>query len=125
MWFSAIKVSRSTLATHIFKNRNKKTKMLMADAQIAAMLIKMANGQAEYQGKLLEARQSDWKDEFILLLLNGPNFALLSWAVFSAMTRVQLWKRCNCSLNTFQQLPILVPNNFCRCHSICIRIKSN
>ena len=36
--------------------------MAMADAQ-HMHASKMARGE-EYQGKLLEARQSDWKDEF-------------------------------------------------------------
>ena len=35
----------------------------MADAQ-HHHAVKMAKGDIEYQGKLLEARQSDWKDEF-------------------------------------------------------------
>jgi uncharacterized ion transporter superfamily protein YfcC len=55
---------------------------------------KMAQGQIEYQGKLLESRQSDWKDEFILLLLSAP-IVLLAWAVFSddptAMDKMQLF----------------------------------
>ena len=54
----------------------------------------MAKGQIDYQGKLLEARQSDWKDEFILLLLSAP-IVLLAWAVFSddptAMDKMQLF----------------------------------
>ena len=95
MWFGAIKLAVQA-GSHIFKNRQK-TKMLMADAQMRHAE-KMANGEAEYQGKLLEARQSDWKDEFILILLSAP-IALLSWAVFS--DDPQLWKRCNYSLNTF------------------------
>ena len=37
--------------------------MKMADAQLMHA-DKMARGESEYQGKLLEARQSDWKDEF-------------------------------------------------------------
>ena len=40
-----------------------------------------ARGELEYNGKLLEARQSDWKDEFILLLLSAP-ILLLAWEVF-------------------------------------------
>lgn len=43
---------------------------------------KMARGESEYQGKLLEARQSDWKDEFILLLLSVP-IVMLGFAVWS------------------------------------------
>jgi hypothetical protein len=99
MWFSALKLAAKAGA-HVYQNRQK-TKMLMADAQMRHAE-KMANGQAEYQGKLLEARQSDWKDEFILLLLSAP-IALLSWAVFSddpaAMEKMQLF------FEYFSQLP--------------------
>ena len=99
MWFSALKLAAKAGA-HVYQNRQK-TKMLMADAQMRHAE-KMANGQAEYQGKLLEARQSDWKDEFILVLLSAP-IALLSWAVFSddpaAMEKMQLF------FEYFSQLP--------------------
>ena len=43
---------------------------------------KMSTGELEYSGKLLEARQSDWKDEFILLLLSVP-IVMLGWSVWS------------------------------------------
>jgi uncharacterized protein YbaP (TraB family) len=79
VWLSAIKLAVQA-GSHIYKNKQK-TKMLMADAQMNHAQ-KMANGQAEYQGKLLESRNSDWKDEFILLLLSAP-IVMLSWAVFS------------------------------------------
>ena len=55
--------------------------MKMADAQLAAA-DKMAKGETEYQGKLLEARQSDWKDEFVLLVLTAP-ILVIAWGVFS------------------------------------------
>ena len=42
----------------------------------------MARGESEYQGKLLEARQSDWKDEFVLLVLTAP-ILVIAWGVFS------------------------------------------
>ena len=29
--------------------------------------------EGEYQGKLLEARQSDWKDEFVFARINGAD----------------------------------------------------
>ena len=94
---------------------------MSGDGKVTKKDILMARGEAEYQGKLLEARQSDWKDEFILILLSAP-IALLSWAVFSddpaAMEKMKLFFE-------FFSATILVPNNFCRCHSICIRIKSN
>ena len=99
MWLSAIKLAAQA-GTHIFKKRQE-TKMLMADAQMMHAR-KMAQGEEAYQGKLLEARQSDWKDEFILILLSAP-IALLSWAVFSddpsAMEKMKLF------FEYFSQLP--------------------
>ena len=86
--------------THIFKQRQQ-TKMLMADAQMNHAA-KMAKGEAEYAGKLLEARQSDWKDEFVLLILSAP-IVILAWAVISddptAMDKVKLF------FEYFSQLP--------------------
>ena len=69
MWFSAIKLAINT-GSHIYKKRQE-TKMRMADAQ-AAHAEKMAKGELEYSGKLLEARQSDYKDEAILIILTLP-----------------------------------------------------
>jgi len=79
MWFSAIKLAAQA-GSHIFKNRQK-TKMLMADAQMRHAE-KMARGEEAYQGKLLESRNSDWKDEFILLLLSLP-ILMLGFSVWS------------------------------------------
>ncbi len=91
MWLSAIKLAAQA-GSHIYKNRQK-TKMLMADAQMRHAQ-KMASGEAEYQGKLLEARQSDWKDEFVLVILTIP-ILVLAWAVLSddpaAMDKVKLF----------------------------------
>ena len=55
--------------------------MLMADAQ-NMHAAKMAKGETEYQGKLLEARQSDWKDEFVLVVLTLP-ILVIAYGVFS------------------------------------------
>ena len=67
--------------------------MAMADAQHMHAK-RMADGQEAYQGKLLEARQSDWKDEAVLLILSAP-IAVLAWAVVSddpnAMDKVKLF----------------------------------
>ena len=79
MWLSAIKLAVQA-GSHIYKNKQK-TKMLMADAQMHHAE-KMANGQAEYQGKLLESRNTDWKDEFILVLLSLP-ICMLAFSVWS------------------------------------------
>ena len=79
MWLSAIKLAVQA-GSHIYKNKQK-TKMLMADAQMNHAQ-KMAEGKEEYQGKLLESRNSDWKDEFILILLSLP-ILMLGFSVWS------------------------------------------
>ena len=99
MWLSAIKLALQA-GSHIYKNKQK-TKMLMADAQMNHAQ-KMASGEAEYQGKLLQSRDSDWKDEFILLLLALP-IVMLGFAVWSDdpthMEKMQLF------FEYFSQLP--------------------
>ena len=55
--------------------------MMMANAQ-AKHAEKMASGELEYSGKLLEARQSDWKDEFVLVVLTLP-ILVIAYGVFS------------------------------------------
>ena len=91
MWFSALKLGVNA-ASHIYKKRQE-TKMAMADAQ-HMHASKMAKGESEYQGKLLEARQSDWKDEFVLIILSAP-ILILAWAVVSedptAMDKMKLF----------------------------------
>jgi len=109
MWLSAVKLAVQA-GSHIFKQKQQ-TKMLMADAQMRHAE-KMASGEAEYQGKLLEARQSDWKDEFVLIILTIP-ILVLAWAVLSddpaAMDKVQLFFKYFSELPTwFTNLWILV-----------------
>ena len=79
MWLSAIKLAVNA-GSHIYKKKQE-TKMRMADAQ-AAHAEKMAKGELEYSGKLLEARQSDWKDEFVLIVLTLP-ILVIAYGVFS------------------------------------------
>ena len=99
VWFSALKLGLNA-ATHIYKKKQE-TKMAMADAQ-HMHAAKMARGESEYQGKLLEARQSDWKDEAVLIILSLP-VLVLAWAVISddptAMDKVKLF------FDMFSQLP--------------------
>ena len=63
------KISRFC-CSKIYANRQR-TKMAMSDAQLMHAE-KMACGEEQYQGKLLEARQSDWKDEAVLIILVCP-----------------------------------------------------
>ena len=99
MWFSAIKLALNA-GTHIYKKKQE-TKMAMADAQ-HMHAARMASGEEQYQGKLLEARQSDWKDEAVLIILSMP-IVVLAWAVISddpaAMDKVKLF------FEMFSELP--------------------
>ena len=79
MWLNLLGMGLKTGA-HLYSNRQK-TKQAMSDAQLMHAQ-KMARGEEAYQGKLLEARQSDWKDEFILILLSIP-IVMLGWSVWS------------------------------------------
>ena len=98
-WFNLLGMAVKTGA-HIYSNRQK-TKQAMSDAQLMHAQ-KMAAGEEAYQGKLLEARQSDYKDEFILLILSAP-VLVLAWAVLSddpsSMDKVKLF------FEYFSQLP--------------------
>ena len=90
-WFGLAKIALQA-GTHIFKKRQE-TKMAMADAQ-HMHASKMARGEEQYQGKLLEARQSDWKDEAVLIILSAP-IAILAYGVISddpaAMTKINIF----------------------------------
>jgi len=99
MWLSAIKLAMST-GSKIYANRQR-TKQAMSDAQLMHAE-KMARGEEAYQGKLLESRQSDWKDEAVLIILSLP-VVILAWAVVSddpsAMDKVKLF------FEMFSELP--------------------
>ena len=79
MWFSLAKLALSTGAK-VYTNKQKQKEAMSQAALLTAE--KMARGESEYQGKLLEARQADYKDEFVLLILSAP-IIILAWGVFS------------------------------------------
>jgi uncharacterized ion transporter superfamily protein YfcC len=91
MWFSAIKLALNA-GSHIYKKRQE-TKMAMADAQYMHAQ-KMARGEETYQGKLLEARQNDYKDEVVLAILTLP-IIVLAYGVWSndpaAMDKINIF----------------------------------
>ena len=90
-WFGLAKIALQA-GTHIFKKRQE-TKMAMADAQ-HMLASRMAKGEESYQGKLLEARQSDWKDEAVLAILTLP-IIVLAYGVWSedpaAMEKINIF----------------------------------
>ena len=99
MWFSALKLGLNA-ASHIYKKRQE-TKMAMADAQHMHEA-KMAKGETEYQGKLLEARQNDYKDEVVLIILTLP-ILVLAYGVFS--DDAEAMEKINLFFEHFQNLP--------------------
>ena len=107
--FGALKLALNA-GSHIYKKRQE-TKMAMADAQ-HMHAVKMARGEEAYQGKLLEARQNDYKDEVVLAILTLP-ILVLAWGVWSddpaAMEKIKIFFEHFAALPTwFTSLWILV-----------------
>ena len=100
MWFSLARLALKT-GSHIYQNRQK-TKAAMSDAALLHAE-RMARGEESYQGKLLEARQNDLKDEIVLVIISAP-IIVLAWGVFSddpaMMQKIELF------FHHFGSLPI-------------------
>ena len=79
MWFSAIKLAVSA-GSKIYANRQK-AKIAMSDAQVLHAE-RQARGEEAYQGKLLESRDKDIKDEVVLCILTLP-ILVLAYGVWS------------------------------------------
>ena len=79
MWFGLAKIALQA-GGKIYSNRQK-TKMAMSDARLMHAE-KMARGEETYQGKLLESRDNDYKDEIVLAILTLP-IIILAWGVWS------------------------------------------
>ena len=99
MWFSALKLAINA-GSKIYANKQK-AKVAMSDAQLLHAE-RQARGEEAYQGKLLEARQSDWKDEAVLVILTLP-ILVIAWGVFSddpeASAKIKMF------FEQFQELP--------------------
>ena len=78
MWFSLARMALKT-GSHIYQNRQK-TKAAMSDAALMHAE-RMARGEETYQGKLLESRDNDYKDEIVLIIISAP-IVVLAWGVF-------------------------------------------
>ena len=91
MWFGLAKMALQA-GGKIYANRQR-TKIAMSDAQLMHAQ-RMASGEESYQGKLLEARQNDYKDEIVLAILTLP-IIVLAWAVWTddpqAMVKINIF----------------------------------
>jgi hypothetical protein len=79
VWLNLLTMAFKTGAD-VYAN-NQRTKKAISDAKLQTAL-RMASGEIEYQGTILENQKSDWKDEFILILLSVP-IVMLGFAVWS------------------------------------------
>ena len=90
-WFGLAKMALQAGAK-VYANKQR-TKMAMSDAQLMHAE-RQARGEESYQGKLLEARQTDYKDEFVLVIISAP-IIVLAWGVFSEdpemMAKIELF----------------------------------
>ena len=104
MWLSAIKLVVSA-GSKIYANKQR-AKVAMSDAQLLHAE-RQARGEEAYQGKLLEARQTDYKDEVILAILTLP-ILVLAYGVWSedpaAMDKIKIF------FEHFQSLPTWFTN---------------
>ena len=90
-WFGLARIALQAGAK-IYSNRQR-TKMAMSDAQLMHAS-KMARGEETYQGKLLESRDNDYKDEIVLAILTLP-IIVLAYGVWSndpaAMDKINIF----------------------------------
>ena len=91
MWFGLAKMALQAGAK-VYSNKQR-TKMAMSDAALLHAE-RMARGEESYQGKLLESRDNDFKDEIVLVIISAP-IIVLAWGVFSdepeMMAKIELF----------------------------------
>ena len=100
MWFGLAKMALKTGA-HVYSNRQR-TKAAMSDAALMHAE-RMARGEESYQGKLLEARENDYKDEIVLIIISAP-IIVLAWGVFS--DDALMMEKINLFFHHFGALPL-------------------
>ena len=70
----------------VYSNKQK-AKIALSQAELLTAE-KMAKGEIEYTGKVLESHKGDFKDEFVLILISIP-ILLLAYAVFTDDPNIQ------------------------------------
>ena len=99
-WFGLAKIALQA-GSKLYTNRQR-TKMAMSDARLMHAE-KMARGEETYQGKLLESRDNDFKDEIVLIIISAP-IIVLAWGVFS--DDAQMMEKVELFFHHFGSLPL-------------------
>jgi len=99
MWFNLLGMAVKTGAK-LYSDKQK-TKEAMSTARLL-QAEKMASGEVEYSGKILESHKNDLKDEFVLVLISIP-IILLAWSVFSDDPEIH--KKVQLFFDHFNNLP--------------------
>ena len=99
MWFNLLGMAVKTGAK-LYTDKQK-TKQAMSTARLL-QAEKMATGEVEYSGKILESHKGDFKDEFVLVLIS-IQIILLAWSVFSDDPEIH--KKVQLFFDHFNNLP--------------------
>ena len=94
MWLSAIKLAVSA-GSKIYANKQKNERSQCQMHNCCMLNDRWLSGEEAYQGKLLEARQADYKDEAVLIILTLP-IVVLAYGVLvrrrsSAMDKIKVF----------------------------------
>ena len=98
-WFGLARMALQAGAK-IYANKQR-AKVAMSDAQVLHAE-RQARGEESYQGKLLEARQNDYKDEFVLILVSLPILVLV-YSIFTDDPEIR--NRLDMFFEYFKNLP--------------------
>ena len=98
-WFGLARMALQAGAK-IYANKQR-AKVAMSDAQVLHAE-RQARGEEAYQGKLLEARQNDYKDEFVLILVSLPILVLV-YSIFTDDPEIR--NRLDMFFEYFKNLP--------------------
>ena len=99
MWLNLLGLGIKTGAK-IYAN-NKATKVLESEAK-RKHYEKMASGEIEYRGQILNSQDKGFKDEFVLILVSLP-IVLLGYSVFSDSPDIR--ERIDLFFEYFKNLP--------------------
>ena len=99
IWLNLIPTIFKTGA-EIYKNKQA-TKIAISEAELEHAQ-KMKRGEIEFTGQVFNNQKTDWKDEFVLLILSSPLF-ILAYGVFTDDQDIQ--KKLDLYFEKLQMMP--------------------